>query len=331
LIQVTSFTLLKDNKKVRVELSDSFILLMREKIFSKFKSINKFSKIIGFSKDKVTFWLTTKKHRSNIPVPYLLIVLHHLDIDLELALKQITNFSTQGCHTTATLPQKIDINEQLIIGIGLYVGDGYTSKKLPRIVFINSDPGLISFFFHWIKRNFRVHENELYASVYTSQHDMQRFLNILHGLNIRCKFYKNKKPHHKTCCKLHFDNAVYRYLLDSLITLIQDLCLKRKAFAIEYLKGIFAAEGCIYLSKRRSPQLFIEMHIGKNIDHVGQLFNFLNITHKVYARPLQRKKISVYRKEQLKRLRHLNLFEIYPQKKEKLDIASMNYPLNRKF
>jgi hypothetical protein len=271
----------------------------------------------------VIFWLTNKAHRSNMPIPYFLVLIQELGIPVGEAIKNIKCYTTMGGHSVVKLPERIIIDENFFSGMGLYVGDGYTSQKLPRIIFINTNVNLVKFFIGWLQKYLKVSIKQLYATLYVSKKGKKEFIKLLQQKKIIFKIYKTAKPHHKTNCRIILSNAVYRYLLDSLIQLAQRSCLDNQRFAIGYLKGIMAAEGCINIPKARVPNLFIEMHIGRNTEHTEKLFRNLQIYYKKYPRPLGRTKLVVYRKDQLQRLKELNIFELHSEKQSKLNTLNL--------
>jgi len=252
---INSYDILIKDEEMRVKITEKLRLLIRNKIKFKFKSISKFAKFLGLRKDQLVFWLTHCKRRTKARFSMLINLCKYLGISKEMIYKNILGFSTQGSYDTVyNLPNSIKINDTFLQGIGLYVGDGYNKKTLKRIVFINNNKDLIKFYMDWLKTYFNVLSNQFSLYVYSNdlrEEEIKKFFK--YNLK-RIKVYKNP-PNNESNYKLVLTTAVYRRLLDLLIELSKELCTKNEIYAKNYLKGIFAAEGCVHIPNEKVPQV----------------------------------------------------------------------------
>ncbi len=316
---INTYHLLEKDSEVRTKINEELRLLIRYKIKLKFKSISKFTKFLGLRKSQVIFWITDSKRRSKAKFSMLISLCKNLGISQKMIYNNILGFSTQGSHDTVySMPKKVVIDKTFLQGIGLYVGDGYNKKTLPRIVFTNNNKDLITFYIKWLIRYLNINPKKLRLYVYSNDLNEDKVRESFAGLISKIKIYKNP-PNNVSNYKLYLSTAVYRRLLDLLIELSKKLCIKNKIYAKNYLKGIFAAEGCVHIPKFTVPHVFIEMKKGKDIIHVEDLFKFLKIHHRKYDRPHDGTKLTLYREDQIRRFNDFGIANLNLDKQNKLN------------
>lgn len=316
---IDTYYLLEKDPEIRVKITEDLRLLIRRKIKSKFKSISKFAKFLGLRKSQIIFWLTNSKRRSKAKFSMLIYLCENLNISKKIIYNNILGFSTQGSHDTVyNIPKKVVIDKSFLQGIGLYVGDGYNKKILPRIVFTNNNEDLINFYIRWLIKYFNIDSKKLRLYVYSKdlkEDDVRKsFMDLINKI----KIYKNP-PNNESNYKLYLSTAIYRRLLDLLIDLSKELCTKNEIYAKNYLKGIFAAEGCVHIPEFKVPHVFIEMKKGKEISHVENLFKFLKIEHKKYDRPHDETKLILYREDQIRKFNNYKIGSLNEDKQNKLN------------
>ena len=318
--QVTALTLLKNSSDVRALLNDDIILKIRKKIINRYGSLRKFSKEFGLSKDALVNWLSNGYRRTNIPIRDLFKLAKILRIDRNLLVKSIKGFSSWGCHSVVKLKKKaFNIDNKMVVGLGLYVGDGYTSKKQSKIIFTNTNKALIEFFIRWLSKYFGVEKSELYYLIYKNDEDSNYCINYFGLKNCRVKIYNHSNINQKISCKVHLSTAIYRRILDSLIEYSKLIIPKNTEFRSAYLQGIFAAEGCVHLSNIGVPQIFIEMKEGKEIDYIENLFTLSDIRFRKYYRPRSRIKLCVYKQSEIRKLNVMNIAKLHDDKSKKFE------------
>lgn len=313
-MQVATFTLLK-NSDARVKLTENSIKRIRKLVLEHYGTIKNFAKEVVVSKDAMVNWLSKEKRRTFVPLEHLWLLSKKLNLNIAYFMGNIIGLSTKGAHSVIQLPKKISINDETVKTLGLYVGDGYMSKKASKVIFTNTNPKLIRLFYSWALGCLGVKKSFVIFTIYTNDLNRTKILKTFKlSTNYKVKFYKHKNPHQKTSCKVVINYSIYRKLLDELITYSKNLCLNNKQIAIAYLKGLFAAEGCISMPKGVVPAVFIEMKTGPEINFVEKLFILLDIKYRKYYRPRDRIKLVIYRKAEVNKLKHFNFFETHPDK-----------------
>ena len=313
------YNLLEKDPEIRVKINEKLRLLIRSKVKLKFKSISKFAKFLGLRKSQIIFWITDSKRRTKAKFSMLIKICNHLNISKEMVYNNIEGFSTQGSYDTVyNLPKSVKVDDLLLQGIGLYVGDGYNKKGMRRIVFINNNEELIKFYINWLKTYMNVSSNQLSLYIYSNDLKEKQVKNIF-KLNLkRIKIYK-APPNNESNYKLMLSTAIYRRFLDLLIELSKNICRKNSNYAINYLKGIFAAEGCVHIPNVAVPQVFIEMKKGNDISHIEELFKLIDVRYSKYNPRDINTKLCLYREDQIRRFDEFELASLNEDKQNKLN------------
>jgi len=324
------FNLLRESRSIRIKLTQKFIDFIRIRILGKYGSIKTACKELSLpSYNALVNWLKpNSKHATNPPLKDFIGLTKNLDIREEYLFDNILWFSTWGCHQITYLPSTIHLTEDVVTGIGMYVGDGYTSKKQNKIIFTNSDIRLLNFFGEKILKDcLQTPNHEIFVHVYSKKTELIQKEKLLRMFSVKpseTRVYRcgPERPNYK----FGTYSAVRRIVLDLLIQKIKWLCLENKEFARAYLRGIFLAEGGIYYKlEKYVREVYIEMANKKEIEFICKLLKMLGIRYKKYKNIRGHYKLLISNREGLKRLRDIKIFVLKKEKQELLEIMCNSY------
>lgn len=221
------------------------------------------------------------------------------------------------------------IDGDLVKGVAYYIGDGRSAT--PRsLSTVNQNTDTIIFFLNWLKNYFNIslEKTKIKIKMNTKEFNEEKIKESyskklkIKKENITSVSIKEKfKPHHKIVIDVWAHNSKAKRKFDSLIPIVKSKCLKSKKLAIEYIKGIMAAEGSPkYHIKSGSRSVHLKM---KNKPEIRYLYNLLTNVIKIRCSILEAKKegmwlITISGFNELNKLYKLNIFEIESDKKDRL-------------
>ena len=228
------------------------------------------------------------------------------------------------------------MTENVITGIGLYVGDGLTSIRQEssrgRVIFANSELRLIDFFVQTVLKScLATPKKELFIYAYSQNTNkidniflQEKFL--IKSSQIKIYSEGPKRPNYK----IGTNNTVRRIVLDLLIRKAKELCLENKKFAKAYLKGILLAEGNIYYNPE-TYQRFVAIQLAnkEEINFIKNLLKMLGIRRKIYKNVRGHYVINIGYRKGLEILRDLKIFSLVKEKQKLLENMCSSYTSKR--
>lgn len=109
---------------------------------------------------------------------------------------------------------KLSEREQFLIGVALYWGEGSKERNRPgsSLVFGNTDPAMIYFFYQFLVNSLLINQSDIYVSLYIHENHKYRLSEVksfwslslnLPGLDIKQVYFKKHNP--KTLHKYNAD------------------------------------------------------------------------------------------------------------------------------
>ena len=187
----------------------------------------------------------------------------------EVFVKEEGNFIEIKCNKIRP-PRPIKIKKKLILDdkffeiIGLYFGDGINIRNESgerRVGLANSCLKLQKIWIYFLE-NLGIGKDKLYAQIQIGKNidlPSHQIFNYWVG--------KTQIPFQRFCKKINvkevntkkfgllaanFNNGIFRPIFDNLFDFALDLCNDNKKFNQAFLRGLFAAEGYVFVNKRES-------------------------------------------------------------------------------
>jgi len=222
------------------------------------------------------------------------------------------------------------IDKDFVKGVSYYIGDG--RMKAPRsLSTANQNEKVIKFFLEWLKEYFKFQLKDIKIKIKTSdpnyneeklKREFSKKLGIgkqfIHSVSLKEK----SKPHHHTVIDIWANNAKAKREFDSLISVVKEKCLENRGLAIEYVKGIMAAEGSPkYNIRSRSRSVHLKMKNEQEIKYLGKLLNeVIGIKSSILRVKNEEGMwlITISGFYEMNKLQELDIFEIESKKREKL-------------
>lgn len=231
----------------------------------------------------------------------------------------------------------MEIDKEYVKGVAYYLGDGRMAA--PRsLSTVNQNVEVIKFFLRWLDKYFNINIEKIKIKIKTSDRNFNKDklrTEFSKKLGIRNEFItsislkEKSKPHHKTIIDVWANNSIAKKNFDASISKVKEKCLQNRELAIEYVKGLMAAEGSPkYNLKSRSRSVHLKMKNEAEIRYLGKL---LNDVIGIRANVLQVKSeegmwlVIISGGYELKNLNNLNIFEIESEKRERLSNIINSY------
>ena len=221
------------------------------------------------------------------------------------------------------------IDKELVKGVAYYIGDGRSSA--PRsLSTVNQNVETIKFFIKWLRKYFDIPLKKIKIGIKMNtpnfyEDDIRK--EFSKKLKIKEKFIfsvsiKDKaKEHHKIVTEIWAHNSKAKRTYDKLVPIVKRKCLKNRRLAIEYVKGIMAAEGSPkYDIKSGSRNVHLKMKNENEIKYIGKLLNeIIGIKSSVLRIRTEEGMwlITISGFYELNKLKDLDIFEIESEKRKK--------------
>jgi DNA-binding XRE family transcriptional regulator len=233
------------------------------------------------------------------------------------------------------LPRLIEINDTLLIGLGIWIAEGTKTKRKPKVT--NSEPTImkqaIKFFEHigidrlklngWIQIHERSplsHEKEKLINFWSTKLGLQKqqiknvFIKADKSTSIKKVPVKQFGTFHLEC-----NLIISRLLIDGLLSSIEQILKAKPNSELFLLKGIFCGEGWCGLAKTGSiNQVTITFKDNKWRKLTLKMLSKIGINSKENEKKY---KISIYGWKNFKRLVKLDVFEFNPDMKTRLEMG----------
>lgn len=226
------------------------------------------------------------------------------------------------------------IDKEFVKGVAYYLGDGRLAA--PRSLSTgNQNIKTISFFIKWLKKYFNIQLQNMKIKIITSNPNynkkylrikFSKKLNINKNYITSIAFKEKSKPHHKDIIEVWANNASAKRNFDNVISTVKEKCLKNNNLAIEYIKGIMAAEASPkYSIKSGSREIRLKMKNEEEIKYIGKLLNNIGIKSSILKVKTEDGMwvVAISGFYELNKLNELDIFEIESNKRNRLkDIIS---------
>ncbi len=246
---------------IRLSLTDNFIKRIRDSIKFQYCSFFNFAKRNNFYFNthnhfaSITSYLLEKESkRSAIKSKDLLNICKILKIPKNNIFKNITFFSVAS-GKKINLPKKLDIDSDLMYGLGLYIAEGKNdTKRRRRSSIANTEPEIIVFSIKWFAKYFNLNKKDLKFYITVPINSIEKEINdcITNKFKIKpmqISIQKNKIAK-KICIEVTKDSKPLRLLIDWLKENLIILTLSNRKFAHAFVQGLFDGEGHIRNSKK---------------------------------------------------------------------------------
>lgn len=260
--------ILNNFKEIRVLLTPEMLQKIKNELFKNYNSVLQFSiknnlhtiKRLRFT--PLNRWLRPENN-AGIPTEVLIKLCKSLCLNQEEVLNSIVAFSKHTSPKTK-ITRFIKINEDLIYGLALYLGEGKNRDKAKkRTSFSNSEEEIIKFCIVWFKGYLGIDKEKLkfYTVCPLDADVLELKKEISNKYDIKEEqIYFSKKITNVVTIQLSFDSSVTRRLVDWLKINCIKLALNNKDFGIKFIQGIYDGEGSVRgLLKNREVSLVLEM------------------------------------------------------------------------
>lgn len=147
------------------------------------------------------------------------------------------------------LPSSIPIDQRCVEALALFLGDGDPHRKdKNHLSYSSKDKDLIIFFLGFLRQYFYIKNKDITVSVFYKKKDphiIKEWSSILH-VDRRKIFTKQSSRHRNQTCVIQVNGVIFRKLFDAFVEkIITRRLLRIPIFRRAFLRGLFAAEGCI--------------------------------------------------------------------------------------
>lgn len=313
---ISTLNLLKEDwPKLRVKITER----LRKRLFShltrEFLKINEYSfKVNSFNLKNLLFLGRKTK------------------IDRKEIISNITDIKTMNRAAWCNFPMRISIDEELVEGVGYYIGDGRL-KTSSGLSTVNTNIKTIKFFLSWLKKYFNAKAENIRINIFLPRLNFnvkfeKRKWSKLFGININSVKRKYKfKTYHKTNIEVNYSRAIAKLVLDKLIPIIKEKCLTDKSFATAYIRGLMAAEGSPkYNEKSHQRAIHLKMKKKIEVQYAFKLLQFIGLTPSfLFSKQDGQWLVSITSFNELKELDRLNVFGSQSEKMRKLKKILSHY------
>ena len=248
-------------------------------------------------------------------------------------------------------PRKIKIDKNLGEFCGLYYGEGTKAKGSAshQFEFTNSEHALINRFFTLTKMIFGIDKKKFIIRIKARKCNQKNLsdeevidfwkkeLNLDENTKFRLYWDSGvgKKFGHRAMPYL--GSTVLRRIVDEIIEIVCEKCTKQSYLRQGFLRGLFAAEGCVVL---KNGSLFaVEIAQGFNDANKDRVFGrpkrefiagLLHLEKIATNSPRTGIQVIVTNKENLERFHQLKLHEAHPTKYKKFETGLCNLKTSRR-
>lgn len=225
------------------------------------------------------------------------------------------------------IPKFIEVNEQLMEGIGLFLGDGDLNRKEKgHLGYVSRDKDIAKCALDFLLKNFNLDiANISFYIQYRKENkkikeEWSSFLKIPQNkIGVRYS-----KRHKNECIQIQVNSVIFRKIFGIILKeILTKNFIKKKQLRRGLLRGLFAAEGNVGVDyKEKKPyisQITFSLHIKE--DHIAKIITDIleeeNIGYSVSERKKRNtKEIIIYNWKNYKKLWEINLFNLCKRKKD---------------
>jgi len=196
---------------------------------------------------------------------------------IEISYKNI-GYRTSNRLFPVALPRSIEIDKEFSEAIGLYLGDGMTSKNtIAMVQFTNKDCDICHFMIEFFKMKFNIPLDDIDLDISyrfgSEKNIIEKWSKVLCIMPEKFKIYKADENYFDETLHIRINGTVFRkifqHIIENYLQEIKDISELRRGF----LRGYFAAEGSISYYKK-SGQLLSSISFSYNSQKEKWLRNF---------------------------------------------------------
>jgi len=217
----------------------------------------------------------------------------------------------------------MSLDDLFFEGLGLWVGEGGKNKGL---YFGNSESELLLHFLKFVEEKLGLGRQEFKVTLNAPKSEMNLKEKWSELLGIPLENFTN------TCFDIRINREYAQLYLNSIILpeLMKNMqerlgpaILSTKEYAVQFLRGMFAAEGQVALRKPSSFHVMFASSDQKLVSFLKECLQLLGIKSGKYM-PNGRK-FPIYGYKSLKCFRELGIHTLHPEKREKLERGFASY------
>jgi len=240
------------------------------------------------------------------------------------------------------IPKHIKLSKELVQSLGMYQGDGQKStksKSYQSTRFSNSEPKLLNHFLEFLKI-FNIPDEKLYFNLRISKNTkcsedyLRKYWSKILNIPIQ-NFYKiqwreNKYKYSRVATygtlTIIYSNSSFRLVIDSLLKYIKNNALKNNSIAMNFLKGLIAADGNVYSNlSNTSRSVNIAAKPDEDRIFINKLFYNLNIITNKDNLTKGKESVNITGYPNLKIMEKYTLCNLHPKKEKKFDEMIKSY------
>ncbi len=172
------------------------------------------------------------------------------------------------------LPKEIDIDEQFAEAIGLYLGDGdMHNKSKSHLTYCSRDLDIASFILSFLREKFSLSSRDItifirYGKIFPQVGTIAEKLNVN---SQQIKIFSADR-HRYPAIHLQVNGIVFRLIFEKVVEyLIHSDFLHKNKLRRGFLRGIFAAEGCVGINYKESYINSISFTLAKHEEDIVSL------------------------------------------------------------
>ena len=162
------------------------------------------------------------------------------------------------------IPKLIEIDQELVEAIAMYIGDGKLSDDKHHLDFTSIDPDMVKFMFCFFTKRLNLNLDDIrYLITYKilSKDSIENWANYI-GIPKDKINLKQSDRHRNECFGMQIGGMILRAIIGKLVNKVLEIDFKdneilRRAF----LRGLFAAEGSIAINNKVNYIVYIGFHL----------------------------------------------------------------------
>ncbi|MBN2423052.1 hypothetical protein JXB41_07550 [Candidatus Woesearchaeota archaeon] len=247
-------------------------------------------------------------------------------------LISINYYSNDNHNTFLLIPRYINLNSFFFEGLGLQQGDGTQAYGDVHISFTNTNFDLLKHQIKWFEL-FGIDRNTIRMYPELPKYDKEIINSMIinfKGIGINKDQFRNPKIG-KNCSipniQIVFHNRLFKVFYLHLMENLKELVLQEKRYAIPYIKGLFASEGCV----RKQVSSGTPTSIKISVKSKGRRAYYKKCLKKIGIIPSKdeltknSEAVMITKAFNYKKILDMNLLNLHVDKKVKFENALKNY------
>ncbi len=160
------------------------------------------------------------------------------------------------------IPKKIEIDEQLLACVGMYLGDGKLSPDNYHLEYTSKDKDLSTFMLDFFRNRFFIknYSFNYYYNAY-SEESFKEWLFALQVSNEHVNKHQSDRHGHD-CVSFQIGSKIFNLIFKSIINqVLQSRFSSNSILRMAFLRGVFAAEGSINYHHGEKYIVYVGFHL----------------------------------------------------------------------